>query len=286
MKRGTKRTPGGRRRPQRGDVHPRRAGDPQLGVLDPPPCLAAASRCPCTGASGRSRGPRACPSRTAAVRPGRRPRRLKPRRPPGARTPRAGSRARAAGSTPSSPVRRARPCSECTTIASKWSYRRRCAARCPGRASRGRMSCAVSTQRRRAPRAAVGGGAGAGGQQQAVEVLHGEPLEVHDVGGARGAPVAQHVGHVLGELDRAARARLGHARGDTVEQLASTIAVGGRHRPVREAARVQLDVGSGRAQRTAERVVVGRRVGRGIDDVDAHWRASERRAQASASGRT
>ena len=45
-------------------------------------------------------------------------------------------------------------------------------------------------------------GAAARGQQVAVEVLDGQPLEVHDVGRAGGAAVAEHVGHVLGELDR------------------------------------------------------------------------------------
>ena len=70
--------------------------------------------------------------------------------------------------------RRSRPCSECTTTASKRSYSRRWAARCPGRGSRGSTSWAVSTSGRAA--------ASAGGQQVAVEVLDGEPLEVHDVG--------------------------------------------------------------------------------------------------------
>ncbi len=35
------------------------------------------------------------------------------------------------------------------------------------------------------------------GQQPAVEVLDRQPLEVHDVGRARRAAVAEHVGHVL-----------------------------------------------------------------------------------------
>ena len=39
MKRGTKRTPGGAAGAHRGDVHPRRARDPQLRVLDPAPSL-------------------------------------------------------------------------------------------------------------------------------------------------------------------------------------------------------------------------------------------------------
>ena len=106
-------------------------------------------------------------------------------------------------------------------------------------------------------------------QQATVEVLHGEPLEVHDVGRPRGAAVAQHVGHVLGELDRAASASVGDARGETVEQLAARVALGRRHRTVREVARVQLDVGvrpppaRGRARgRTAACRRRGRRCGR------------------------
>ena len=58
--------------------------------------------------------------------------------------------------------------------------------------------------------------------------------------------------------------------GGAVEELAALVALGGRDGPVGEAAREQLDIGAGRGQRAAERVVVGRRVGRGIDDVDAH----------------
>ena len=53
-------------------------------------------------------------------------------------------------------------------------------------------------------------GGAPGRQQMAVQVLHGEPLEVHHVGRARCAAVAQHVGDVLGELDRAARTGPAH----------------------------------------------------------------------------
>ena len=63
----------------------------------------------------------------------------------------------------------------------------------PGRGSRGRTSWAVSTQRAVAR------------EQVDVERLHGEPLEVHDVRARARAAVAQHVGHVLGELGRAAQ---------------------------------------------------------------------------------
>ena len=57
----------------------------------------------------------------------------------------------------------------------------------------------VGGQHERAP----GTGRGAvGGQQAAVELLDREPLEVHDVGGARGAAVAEHVRDVLGELEQ------------------------------------------------------------------------------------
>ena len=66
-------------------------------------------------------------------------------------------------------------------------------------------------------------------QQVPVELLHGEPLEVHDVGCASRAPVAQHVGHVLGELQRAASSlRAGaaarHERAGAVEVLDSPVA--------------------------------------------------------------
>ena len=90
----------------------------------------------------------------------------------------------------------ARPCSECTTIASKWSYRRRCAARWPG--ARLARQDVVRGQHERAPARQQRGRRGAG------RVSH---WKCTTSAAARGAAVAQHVGHVLGELgQRAARA--------------------------------------------------------------------------------
>ena len=70
-------------------------------------------------------------------------------------------------------------------------------------------------------------------QQVKVERLHREPLEVHDVGVARETAVAEHVGHVLGELQRRCRAGPRAAPGapsraerEPVEVLAARVAVG------------------------------------------------------------
>ena len=68
---------------------------------------------------------------------------------------------------------------------------------------------------------------------------------------------------------RRARGEL-HAAREAIEALAPPIAVGGRHLPVREAAGVQLHVRPGGRQRRAEGMVIWRRVGRRIDNVDAH----------------
>ena len=62
----------------------------------------------------------------------------------------------------------------------------------------------------------------------------------------------------------------GEPGGERVEELVHPVAAGGRHRPVREAGGEQLDVGPGARQRGAQRAVVRRRVGRRIDDLDAH----------------
>ena len=56
----------------------------------------------------------------------------------------------------------------------------------------------VRGEHERAPGAGLG--RAPGGQQMTVEVLDGQPLEMHDVGLAGEATVAQHVGDVLGEL--------------------------------------------------------------------------------------
>jgi hypothetical protein len=105
-------------------------------------------------------------------------------------------------------------------------------------------------------------------------MLDGEPLEVHDVRGARGAPVAEHVGDVLGELNHATQAGARREAGGAVEELASLIAFGRGDGAIGEAARVELDLGPRRRQRVAEGMVIGRRVGRGVDDVDAEVRGN------------
>jgi len=114
-------------------------------------------------------------------------------------------------------------------------------------------------------------------QEPRVELLDGEPLEVHDVGGARGAAVAQHVGDVLGELERATRAlgdgaAAGNVPTGAVERVDAAVVAGGRDGAIGEAAGDELDVGAGGGERGAQRVVVRRRVGRRVDDVDAHGR--------------
>jgi tetraprenyl-beta-curcumene synthase len=112
---------------------------------------------------------------------------------------------------------------------------------------------------------------GAGGRQQVgVKRLDGEPLEVHHVGVTRHTAVAQHVGHVLGELARHPHTPSGSAARGAVEQLASHIPVWRRHGSVRKAARHQLHIRPSDAQRTAERMVVGWGIGGGIDYLNAH----------------
>ena len=100
------------------------------------------------------------------------------------------------------------------------------ASRWPGRGSRGRMSWAVSTS----------GGAGRPGAAMAgsrcrSSVLDGEPLEVHDVGAARGARgSAACPGRARRassrEAQRAAPRRA--RRAQPVEELVPRIALGGR----------------------------------------------------------
>ncbi len=110
----------------------------------------------------------------------------------------------------------------------------------------------------------------AGGEQEAVDRLHGQPLEVDDVGRRGVAAQGQHVRHVLGELAGQAQAGRRAPHGVGVEELAHAVAVGGGDRAVGERARDQLHLGPGPGQRGAQRVVIGRRVGGGIDDLDAH----------------
>ena len=107
-------------------------------------------------------------------------------------------------------------------------------------------------------------------QQAPIEMLDGEPLEVHDIGAPRGSSIAEHVGHVLAELRQPSQPRGARAGGQAIEELVPGVSLGGRRRSVGEAARVQLHVRPGGRQRAAESVVIGRRVGRGVDDVDAH----------------
>ena len=70
------------------------------------------------------------------------------------------------------------------------------------------------------------------GQQADVQRLDREPLEVHDVGVAGRAAVAQHVRHVLGQLGRLAHARSRAAGGEPVEALVDRVALGGWDVPI------------------------------------------------------
>ena len=115
------------------------------------------------------------------------------------------------------------------------------------------------------PRLAVGA------QQVLVQRLHRQPLEVHDVGlAARGA---QHVGDVHGQARPAPAAPL---RSEAVEVLAHRVAPGRGHLAVREGRRDELDVRPRRGQRSAQRPVVRRRIGGGVDDADAHLSGDNR----------
>jgi len=110
----------------------------------------------------------------------------------------------------------------------------------------------------------------AGRQQAHVQRLDREPLEVHDVCRGGGPPILAHVGHVLHELSGEPPARSGRAAAAAVEALDALICVGRGDGSVRKAAGLQAHVHSRSAERGTERMVVGRRVGRGIHDVDAH----------------
>ena len=108
-----------------------------------------------------------------------------------------------AGSIPSAPTSRARPCSECTTTASDALVEAALRAELAG-ARLARQD--VVRGEDDGPRAR---------QQVHVERLERQPLEVHDVGGARRAAVAQHVRDVRRELrgEAPARARRRRRRG-------------------------------------------------------------------------
>jgi N-acetylglucosaminyl-diphospho-decaprenol L-rhamnosyltransferase len=114
-------------------------------------------------------------------------------------------------------------------------------------------------------------------EQVAVDVLHREPLKMHDIRLPCGALVEKHVWNVLDELGDTLRAGTrGKARG-AVEQLAPPVPLGERDGTVGEATREQLDLGPLSPQRAAQRVVIRRCVGGGIDDLDTH-RKDNRRA--------
>ena len=97
-------------------------------------------------------------------------------------------------------------------------------------------------------------------EQPHVERLDGEPLVVDEVRLRSLTPVAQHVRHVLRELERDPPATLEPApRGPPVEVLGDAIAVSAWHRPVQEPAGDQLNVDTRARQRGRKRVVVRRR---------------------------
>ena len=137
---------------------------------------------------------------------------------------------------------------------------RRCAARWPGRGSRGRTSWAVRTS-----------GRGNARSRTRVERLHGQPLEVHDVRAARaGRARARRACPGTWRASFAAlRGRDPRRRDAAVEALVDRVALGARARRRRRSARDQAHPRSRPRERRAQRVVVGRGVGGGIDDVDA-----------------
>jgi len=104
----------------------------------------------------------------------------------------------------------------------------------------------------------------------AVEVLNGEPLEVHDLGGARRSPVGDHIGDVLDQLQQATPARPAGETSSAVEELAPLVPLRLGSGAVGEAAGVELHARPRRGQGGAEGMIVGRRVGRRVDDVNVH----------------
>ena len=77
---------------------------------------------------------------------------------------------------------------------------------------------------------------------------------------------------MLRDLRGEAPARPRATAAAAVEALDALVAVGGGHRAVGEAARLQAHPRAGARERGAQRVVVGRGEGRGVDDVDARRR--------------
>ncbi len=113
--------------------------------------------------------------------------------------------------------------------------------------------------------------------REQVRVQRGdrEPLEVNDVGLARAGAVAEHVRDVRSDAS-GARAAM------PVEELASLVAGRCRRLPMTKLAREKLrfDAAGGEAGR--ERMVVGRGVRGGVDDVDLHLRTTIGTAPAAA----
>ena len=110
-------------------------------------------------------------------------------------------------------------------------------------------------------------------KQPRVEPGDAEPLEMHEVGRLRsGTLEAAHVRQVLDGPQRAPQKSL-PARRAPVEAVADLVALGVRHRAVRELRRDQLHVGARARERGAQRSVVRWRVGRGIDDLNPHRQA-------------
>ena len=91
-----------------------------------------------------------------------------------------------------------------------------------------------------------------------------------------GTAEAEHVGDVLGGLERQARRGVETAVGGAaVEALVDPVAVGGRHRPVEEVAGQQLDLSAGARQRRRKRAVVRWRECRRVDYLNfrmSRWR--------------
>ena len=115
----------------------------------------------------------------------------------------------------------------------------------------------------------------AAGQQQPVQRLERQPLVVDDVEGGGRAARGQHAGHVLGQPQRtpgggAAPVR----RGAPVEVLTHAVAALGGRVAVGPAAGQQLHLGARPRQRRRQGVVVGRRVGRGINELNAHFQVA------------
>ena len=249
----TKRTLAGARAPQRLDIHPRPADDPQLRSLEAPPGIEQ-DLDPLIG----PQEPEEQNDREAVIAQLRRQRHVLGE----------------AGQVVEGAVRdhvdlplldparsstsRRRPYSECTD---------------DGVDGVVQPSLGAGLARARLAREQVVGGQDdwPRGEQAGVQPLQIEPLEVDDVGlAAREAAIAEHVRHVLGELGGTAQGGPGSPRRMAIEQLTDVVALGDGHLPVREPARDQLHVRPVASEGCAQRAVVGRREGRGVDNVSPH----------------